>query len=181
MPRFSPLLAVSALTLAIAASSPVAAAPPAEAERSGRYMMQPVDGGVLRMDTETGAMSLCTRRSGAVACEPVQDDRSGQKEAERLAIENRELRADIKRLEEQMGLGDKPQASAPPDGGRPDGGRPDANRPDEGRPVSRSPGMGLPSAKDVDMALTYMERMMKKFRDKMKDIESGSGGRGTPL
>ena len=181
MSRFAALLTISALALAAANAGRLHAAPPTETEKPGRYAMQSVDGGVLRMDTETGAMSLCTRRSGIIACEPVQDDRSAQKEADRLAIENRELRADIKRLEEQLGLGDGPQASAPPDNGRPDAGRPGANRPDDGRPGGRSPGMGLPSEKDVDMALTYMERMIKKFREKFKDMESSSGGKGTPL
>ena len=190
MPRISALIAGSTLALAVSAIAlitlPAKAAPPAEPDRPGRYIMQPVDGGVLRMDTESGAMSLCVKRGTALTCDPVQDDRAGQKEAERLALENRELKADIKRLEEHMGLGDKPQARAPVDGSPADGGpsnsgRPDAGRPDEGRPVSRGNKFELPSEEDVDKALTYVERMLKKFRDKWKDIEGHNGQKGTPL
>ncbi len=185
MPRFSSLIAGSSLVLAVSALGPacpqVQAAPPTEPDRQGRYIMQPVDGGVLRMDSESGAMSLCVKRGSALTCEPVQDDRTGQKEAERLALENRELKADIKRLEEQLGLGDKPHARAPVDGAPTDGGRPDAGRPDEGRSVNRGNKFELPSEEDVDKALTYVERMLKKFRDKWKDIEGHSGSKGTPL
>ena len=89
--------AIAAVVTVLTASAAVAA-PPADTdrpERPGRYILQPVDGGVLRMDTESGAISLCVKRGTAVACEPVPDERSGQKEVERLATENRELKAKL--------------------------------------------------------------------------------------
>ena len=166
-------LPLTAVALLLAATLPGSAANPAEppAERPGRYIMQPVDGGALRMDSETGAMSLCTRRNGAFSCEPVQDERTSQRETERLTSENRDPKAEIKRLEEMLGLGEKPQAGNPPG--------PD-NRQSEERPVSRSPKFELPTEEDLDKALSYAERMLKKFREKWKDIERGSG-RGTQL
>ena len=167
--------ALVALAAAMMAGSAYAN-PPAEAERPGRYVMQPVDGGVLRMDTDSGAMSLCTRRGQALSCEPVQDERSGQAERERLASENRELRADIKRLEDQMGLGDKPPAAGSPNAGPPGTGRPDGER-----PASRSSKFNLPTEQDLDQALSYVERMVKKLREKWKDIESSASRRGTQL
>ena len=78
-----------------------------------RYIMQPVDGGILRLDTETGAMSMCAKRGAAYSCEPVQDDRSSQKDLERLTAENRDLRGEIKRMEEIMGLGGTPGGAQP--------------------------------------------------------------------
>ncbi len=163
-------LPLTAVALLLAATLPGSAANPAEppAERPGRYIMQPVDGGALRMDSETGAMSLCTRRNGAFACEPVQDERTSQKETERLTTENRDLKAEIKRLEEMLGLGEKPQAGNPP-------GRGPGNQQSEERPVSRSPKFELPTEEDLDKALSYAERMLKKFREKWKDIERGTG------
>ena len=172
-------------------SKPAAAAPPADpgqperAERPGRYILQPVDGGVLRMDSETGAMSLCVKRNAAITCEPIPDERTGQKEAERLGSENRELKADIKRLEEQMGLGDKP-ASGPPAGGPPNSESPASgpsgtDKTDGERPVSRSSKFNLPTEREIDQALNYVERMVKKLREKWKDIEGSANGRGTAL
>ena len=81
----------------IALSTLAIAAPPVETERPGRYNMQPADGGILRLDTETGAMSMCAKRGSGYSCEPVHDDRSGQKELERLTAENRDLRGEIGR------------------------------------------------------------------------------------
>ena len=133
----------------------------AAAERPGRYSMQTIEGGFLRLDTETGALSLCT---GAVAnfnCAPVKDEAvknesSPQREVERLAAENRELKAEVRRLEDLLAQS---------------GGE---------RPVSRHRKLELPSEKDVDEAIGYMERMIRKFRDKLKDLDGGPG-RGTPL
>ncbi len=44
------------------------------------------------------------------------------------------------------------------------------------RPLSGKEGEGqrtfrLPSEEEVDKALTYMQRMMRKFRDKLKEFE----------
>ena len=149
---------VLAALLVIPALAPaVLAAPPAEAERSGRFVMQPVEGGVLRMDSETGAMSLCVKRAAGLTCEPVEDKAGGQRDADRLATENRELKAEIRRLEDMLGLGDKPVE----------------------KPVRK---FELPSEQDVDKAMSYVERMIRKFREKLKDLEGATGsGKGTQL
>lgn len=150
-----------ALIAMIAGSGAVAASgwaqtPQPQPERPARYAMQPVDGGaVLRLDTETGAMALCSRRDNQMTCETVAIA-DADKEVDRLTRENRELKADIKRLEDLLA-------------GSPSTGK---------RHAERSPKFELPSEEDVDKALSYLERMFKKFRDRMKDLE---GGRGTPL
>lgn len=120
------------------------------ADRTGRYTLQPIDGGVLRLDTETGQMVLCTKDGASVTCEPVSGPRPSDTAVERLADENRELRARIKQLEEKLA--------------------------DAGR--APAPRLELPSEEDVDKALSYMERMLKKFRDKLRDLED-KPGRGT--
>ncbi len=142
-----------------AITASVAAPPSGEAERPGRYSMQPTDGGFLRLDTVTGDVSLCARSAQTFECKPVKDDRDLQSETARLSTENKEFRAEIKRLEDMLGL----------DGGAHQG----KNR---GK-------FELPTEEDVDKALSYVERMFKKFRDKMKefDAEGGRPGKGTPL
>lgn len=139
-------------------ASAALAGPPGGEEKPGRFTMQPTDGGLLRLDTVTGDVSLCARTGSSFECKPVKDDRDLQSEVARLADENKQLKAEIRRLEESLGL---------------DGSL--------GRP---KPKLELPSEEDVDKALSYLERMFKKFRDKLKEFDSPgspSNGKGTPL
>lgn len=144
--RLFPLAVVVLLMLPNA--RPASANPPGDADQPGRFVMQPVDGGIMRLDTRTGAVALCTRKGTSFACEPVPDSRAPESELARLAAENRELKDRLARLEA------------------------------EGPAARKS--LELPSEAEVDKALDYFERMVKKFRDRMKNLE-GSSGKGTPL
>ena len=129
-------------------------------EAPGRYTMQPVDGGLLRLDTQTGAVSMCRPGAGgAVTCQPSLGHQGLPGEVARLRGEIVELKAEIKRLEEIAGLGGR--------------GGPQLNS----QPPEK---LQLPTEQDVDQALDYVERMYKKFRDRLRNLESG-GKSGTPL
>lgn len=143
---------VAAALVAITASA-AGATPPSETDRGGRYAMHPVDGGFVRLDTQTGAVSLCTRGTSGFACEAVPDASGQQQEIDRLREANRMLEAEVRRLAEEGGGRREPQ------------------------PRRR---FELPSEQDVDKALDYVERMYKRFRDRIRDLDRGSG-RGTPL
>lgn len=149
---------------------PAAAAEPsaADGQRPGRYTMTPADGGFVRLDTETGAMALCAKRSEGWVCEAMPDAQDAQRRAiDKLEAENRALKDEIRRMEEVLGLGDaKPGENGPRQAERPKGG------------------LGLPSEQDVDKAFDYVQRMLKKFQERMRELESGQapGGKGgTPL
>ena len=54
---------------------------------SGRYRFSPIDGGVMRFDTENGGVTHCTQKDGAWNCVSVPDDRAA------LTAENDRLKA----------------------------------------------------------------------------------------
>jgi hypothetical protein len=69
------------------------ALPGAALAQQPRYSFQAVEGGLMRLDTETGAVSLCTRAGENYACRGVADDRAAlQEEIDRLRRENDALR-----------------------------------------------------------------------------------------
>jgi len=147
----------SMLLISVAALAALVGAAPETEERAGRFVMTPVEGGFLRMDTHTGAVSMCQRTSGKWACEAVADDRRAlDKELERLGAENRELSSTVRRLEEMLAL-------------------PDAEGRD--RRAEKGPRLQLPSEEEVDRALGYMQRLMRKFKDKLRELDSDSDRR----
>jgi hypothetical protein len=146
------LRCASILLTAFVALMALSGAAPEEAERNGRFVMTPVEGGFLRMDTHTGAVSMCQRTSGKWACEAVADDRRAlETEVDRLGAENRELSDTVKRLEEMLAL-------------------PDADGKD--RRAEKGPKFQLPSEEDVDRALGYMQRLMRKFKEKLRELDN---------
>ncbi len=66
---------------------------PAAAQTGGRFTFQPLEGGLMRLDTETGQVSHCTKAGDSFACRSVADDRAAlMDEIERLKRENEQLR-----------------------------------------------------------------------------------------
>lgn len=65
-------------------------APPAS--ENGRYTMTPSGNGFLRLDTRTGAVSLCTVSGASAECRAAADDRAAlEAEIDRLSKRNAEL------------------------------------------------------------------------------------------
>ncbi len=62
---------IIALSLLLVLAAPAIAA---EAQPGGRYVFVPVEAGTLRLDSATGAVSLCTGASGEVSCAMVPDE-----------------------------------------------------------------------------------------------------------
>lgn len=150
--------AFAALTVAAGVAHGEASPP-----NAGRFTMQPVDGGMLRLDTETGDVSLCTRKNDAWQCEPVKDSRGSIAD---LAEENKALKEHIKSLEEGLSH-DGGGAVAPPPLPPPAGDK------DNGYPTEPPPGSAnqLPTEKDIDQAFDYVERMYKKLRERIEKLD----------
>jgi hypothetical protein len=94
------LLALACLTSPALAQTDTSG--PSPDRENGRYTMSPVDGGVMRLDTRTGQVSLCRRKLDAWVCEAAADDRAAyDKEIGRLQDK-------VARLEAELGRG-KPE------------------------------------------------------------------------
>lgn len=77
------------VTAAFAETPPSSVAPEGE-----RFTITPTEGGYLRLDKETGALSFCTVRDGVAACRLGAEERAGlEAEIERLRKENERLAA----------------------------------------------------------------------------------------
>lgn len=140
---------LTVLALSAAAGANFSSATEAEA----RFAMQPTDGGMLRLDTRTGAMSFCQSRDGAWTCARIEDDSVGlSKRLAEVERENQELLREIKEL--------RADQSARP-------------RRTETRDI-------IPDEKDVDRAFTFLDNVLKRFRGMVEDMRSERPG-GTPL
>ena len=147
-------LAVCAAALTMATGQASAAQ-----EAEGRYSMSPAEGGFVRLDRQTGAMTFCTKPDASKpegwSCTPMGDAQQlSNSELERLQSENKSLKADKQHLEEMLGMADP--------------SKPGATSPDTG---SAAPPMKIPSEQDVDKAFDYFEGMLKKFRERMKKLQ----------
>jgi len=128
--------------------------------------MTPAEGGgFIRLDRETGAMSICSGKEGEWACKPMPEtDAATKKKLEQLENENRALRS------EKGQATPSPQATAPsgdtipPDAPR-DGAKGDTIPP-------APPGdLPMPTERDVDKLFDYVEGMVKKFKERIDRLE----------
>ncbi len=70
---------------------------------AGRYQLQPVEGGVVRLDTATGEMTLCKPDAGKLACAPSATASANTPAASDIAA----LNARVDALERQVAAGNK--------------------------------------------------------------------------
>lgn len=86
------------LTLAFAVSGAGAA------EITGRYVLEKVEQGFLRLDSVTGVMSLCAAPSGVWECKAIKDEGlDANEELARLKTENEVLRKRLAEVEKGGG------------------------------------------------------------------------------
>lgn len=122
---------------------------------SARFSMQSVDGGLMKLDTRTGAMTFCSQRSGAWVCEAVPEDRAA-------------LEAEIARLQSRLaaerggaagpGVPDimsTPEAQAPAGEG--------TTRPSETTPPASSGETVEEARRRLDQAMEMAEHVFQRF------------------
>lgn len=140
----------------------------AAGEETGRFSMQPTEGGVIRLDRETGAMSFCTGKDGAWSCKDMPEQESElKKRVEQLEGERRALEAEKRLREGPLG---GPVAKAPEPGDQP--GNQPGNPPAGDAPPPAPPGdLPIPNERDVDKLFDYVEGMVKKFKERIDRLE----------
>ena len=75
------------------------------AEITGRYVLEKVEQGFLRLDSETGAMALCAAKAGVWECDVIKDQGLDMTaELARLKAENEKLKARVTELEKVAGV-----------------------------------------------------------------------------
>ena len=122
---------------------------------SGRYQIAPDEDGFVRLDTRTGAMTHCGKREGAWRCDVLAEERSDvDRRLDALAGKVEALSAEVARLAKRLaaveaGFG----ASAAP--------APEARLP---APEARE--------EDFDEALSFAERLMRRFFDMVRELKS---------
>lgn len=133
----------------------------AAGETSGRYTMSPTEGGVIRLDRQTGAMSFCTGKEGGWSCKDMNDEAESElkKRVQELEAENRALRAEAHRPPARPPVPSHPPGSLPP----PAAGDTEPPVPPGDLPV--------PNEKDVDKLFDYVEGMVKKFKERIDRLE----------
>jgi hypothetical protein len=147
-------------TLLIAASPAAAQSDAAKSDNPGgddrRYQFNSVEGGTLRLDTRSGQVSLCSRRSAGWACALVADDRGAfEQEIGRLQADNERLRGENGRLKQSL-----LDRGAP----LPDGAKPPADR-----------GETKPPRDDIDRMMATLERVWRRLVDMIVNLQKDVG------
>ena len=136
------------LAIVFAALAPAARAQPAPDTENGRYTFSQVPDGMLRLDTRTGAVSICARKDAAWACNTVPDERQAlENEIARLQRENGALKKDML----ARGL--------PLPGGN-------ATAPSAQRELNLK--VPLPSDAEIDRVMSAFEKMWRRLVDMMQ-------------
>lgn len=123
-----------------------------------RYRLEKTPDGYVRMDTQTGEMSLCTESQGGLVCRLAADERTAmQDEVERLegalkALEDRMARVDA--LEQRVAKLENSLAAKFED--------------------------SLPTEEDLNRTIGFMERFFRSFMGIVKDFENDTAKPAEP-
>jgi hypothetical protein len=118
-------------------------------EKTGRYTMTTIGDSVWRLDSATGAVSVCGRRLDHWACESVADDDLALKqEVDRLTRENQDLKDKLAKAE----------------------AREAETGPLPANPSTQFPGLALNEMTD------FVNKMIRRLQDLVHDLKQQEAG-----
>ncbi|WP_321338572.1 hypothetical protein [Breoghania sp.] len=144
-------------SLAIAPIGPARAGPDeSNSAAPDRYTLRETANGWLRLDRETGLVSLCRAKYGGWICAPVPDaTQVYEAEAKALQEERDRLKARVSQLEARL---EAAGGNAP--------GDTEANDPNETAPPKAAPAQPLitpEEERELDRFMAFSERAMRRF------------------
>jgi hypothetical protein len=143
------------LAVALAALAPAARAQTAPDSENGRYSFSAVTDGMLRLDTRTGAVSICAKKEPGWVCNAVPDERQAlENEIARLQGENGSLKKDML----ARGL--------PLPGGA-------ASAPSAERQRELNLKVPLPSDAEIDRVMSAFEKMWRRIQEMVQRTPNG--------
>jgi hypothetical protein len=122
---------------------------------TSRYSMTPVEGGALRLDTQSGAVSLCKENNGQLVCASVADETVKMRSRlEALEAENSALKADLANLQAAAAKAVAPgkeieQPSGPRESGK----------------------LKPPSDHEIDQMMAFVEKMARRLKSMVQDLQ----------
>jgi len=145
----SAVIAVAALGAAVALTVPATADDATPDSANGRYMFNKTADGVVRLDTQSGQVSLCSQKSVGWACEAAPEDRAVlENEIARLRAENAALKKEILARGLPLPPGAMPQPSTA-----------------QSSTSQNSITVPLPSDADIDRVTAFANRVWNSFKD----------------
>jgi len=179
-------LFAAVLTLALAGAASAQSAPDTE---NGRYTLAPASDGFLRLDTRTGASSICSDKGNGWACLAMPDERVAlDGEIGRLSRDNERLKLDLDALKRESDALRKDNAALKAQLAQRDA--PATGKTDEALPKGdslRKPeiksGDGerkleipLPSDRELDRLMAFVESAWRKLVDIAGRIQKDISG-----
>jgi septal ring factor EnvC (AmiA/AmiB activator) len=173
--KSSPTLLNSIVLVTCLAGAGAAMAATPEAE-NGRYTLSTTSDGALRLDTRTGAVSMCSNSGAGWACYAVPDERAAidaeigrlQADIVRLQAENEKLRADLAsreptvsgKIEEPLPKSDSLKKSEP-----------------RVAEAERKIEIPLPSDRDMDRIMSFLEQAWRRLIEMAGRVQRDVGGK----
>jgi hypothetical protein len=136
---------------------------------NGRYALSPVDDGVIRLDTRTGAVSTCGNSGNGWACYTVPDERAAlDAEIGRLQADNEKLKAEL-------------AAREPTVTGKVDEALPKSDPLKKAEPKvadgERKIEIPLPSDRDMDRVMSFLEQAWRRLVEMANRVQKDVAGK----
>jgi hypothetical protein len=143
---------------------------------NGRYTMSAVADGVIRLDTRSGAVSICNNSGNGWACYAVPDERAAlDAEIGRLQSENEKSRAELEKLKTELA------AREPTVNGKIDEALPKSDSLKKSEPKAaegeRKIEIPLPSDRDMDRVMSFLERAWRRLIDMANQMQKDVNGK----
>jgi hypothetical protein len=167
-PSPSKLSTAAAVIFSLAGIGGAGAQSMPEAE-NGRYALSPVDDGVVRLDTRTGAVSTCNNTGIGWACYAAPDERAAlDAEIGRLQADNEKLKAQLAAREPTVaGKIDEPLPKT--DSLK----KPEPKVADGERKIE----IPLPSDRDMDRVMSFLEQAWRRLVEMANRMQKDAAGK----